>query len=76
MSRGQMGSRQMADYKIPPDEEAVLALQRLAGGRVHEAAGLIQVYKFRCYMGDKEGALKAQREMWKLAVRIERERAA
>lgn len=66
----------MTNYKIPPDEQAILALQRVAGARVHEAANLIQLYKSSCYNGDEDGAAAAKRNMWELAARIERERAA
>lgn len=66
----------VTNYKIPPDEQAILALQRVAGARVHEAANLIQLYKSFCYNGDKDSAAAAKRNMCKLAVQIERERGA
>lgn len=66
----------MTNYKIPPDEQAIMALQRVAGPRVHEAANLIQLYRSFCYTGDEDSAAAAKRKMRKLAVQIERERGA
>jgi hypothetical protein len=66
----------VTDYKIEPDERAILALQRVAGARVHEANGTIHTYKLACCVGDEARAEAAKREMWRLAVMIQREQAA
>jgi len=56
-SRGLLSHRgpgeAVANYKIPPDQQAILTLQRVAGARVLEAANLIELYKSFCYHGDE-----------------------
>lgn len=62
--------------KIEPNQQAILALERVSGGHVHRANGLIQVYTNACYLGEVEMAEAAKRDMTALAVRCIRESLA
>lgn len=62
--------------RIEPDQQAIMALQRVSGPHVHRANGLIQVYTDACYLGEVEMAEAAKREMTALAVTCIRESQA
>jgi hypothetical protein len=59
--------------KMEPDQQAILALERLSGAHVHRAKGLIQAYTDACYLGEVEKAEAAKRDMTALAVKCIRE---
>jgi hypothetical protein len=42
--------------KIEPDQQAILALQRVSGAHIHRSNGLIHAYTNACYMGEAEMA--------------------
>jgi len=58
---------------IEPDQQAILALERVCGAHVHRAKGLIQAYTNACYLGEGEIAEATKRDMTALAVRCIRE---
>jgi hypothetical protein len=58
---------------IEPDQQAILALERVSGAHVHRAKGLIQAYTNACYLGEGEIAEATKRDMTALAVRCIRE---
>jgi hypothetical protein len=59
--------------KIEPDQQAILALQRVSGAHIHLSNGLIHAYTNACYMGEAEMAEAVKRRMTELAVRCIRE---
>ena len=53
---------------IQPDEQAIVALQRLTtGADVHETNGLIHTYRLHCAAGNMGGAGEAKRNMYRRA---------
>jgi hypothetical protein len=63
----------MAVDRIMPDEQAILALERVTtGANVHGSKQLINVYKDWCSLGNTEEADKAKRAMWERALDLGR----
>src|SRR5262245_6000493 len=70
------GETRAGRVRIEPDQQAILALERVSGAHVHQATGLIQAYINACYLGEVEMAEAVKRDMAALAVRCIRESLA
>jgi hypothetical protein len=75
-SRAQRDSKAGSRLRIEPDQQAILALERVSGAHVHRAHGLIQAYTNACYLGEAEVAEATKRDMTALAVTCIRESMA
>ena len=75
-NRAHRGETTQGRLKIEPDQQAILALERVSGAHVHWANGLIHAYRNACYMGEVEIAETTKRDMTLLAVRCIRESRA
>lgn len=61
------------EIPIAPDEQAIMALQRVStGADVHETNGLIHAYRLHCTIGNIGGAEKAKRSMYRRARQLMR----
>ena len=61
----------IAQSPIEPDQQAIMALQRVStGAEIHETNGLIYTYRLYCGVGDIHGADEAKRKMYRRARKL------